>query len=188
MYQKGSLVDADRLRFDFSHLPHVSPDDLVRIQRQVNGWVRQNLNVWDSRLPYTEAIRAGAIALFEEKYGDMVRVMTIGDPAISKELCGGTHVHSTGEIGSFLITGESSIGTGLHRIEAVSGRAAESLVEARLAALEGVAREVDGSLDDVKEKVEKLLAELDGERRKTRALERDVCRRVVDEVGGKPEE
>ena len=188
VYQKGSLVEPERFRFDFSHLSPMTEEQLKEIQRQVNQWIRQNLTAEAKALPYSQAISEGAIALFEEKYGEDVRVLQIGEPAISKELCGGTHVGSTGEIGLFLLTGESSIGVGLHRIEAVTGRKAESLAESRLAALQSIAGEVEGSLDEAPGKVKALVRELEAERKRALSLEREVSRKVADELYGQAEQ
>jgi alanyl-tRNA synthetase len=188
VYQKGSLVEPERLRFDFSHLTPISEDELKTIQRQVNEWIRQDLRVKARKLPYAQAVAEGAIALFEEKYGEEVRMLQIGEPAISKELCGGTHVNSTGQIGIFLISSESSIGTGLHRIEAVTGRKAESLVESRLAALQYVAREIESSLEEVPAKVKALMDELESERKRELSLERELARRIAGEVAEQAEQ
>ncbi|MGQ9545865.1 MAG: alanine--tRNA ligase [Dehalococcoidia bacterium] len=188
VYQKGSLVDADRLRFDFSHLGPITEEQLKKIQRQVNEWIRQDLKAKAKVLPYKEAIAGGAIALFEEKYGEQVRMLEIGKPALSKELCGGTHVGSTGEIGIFLITGASSIGTGLHRIEAVTGRKAESLIESRLTALQSVAKEVEGSLEEVPGKVKALSSELEAERKRLLLLERELSRRIAEDLPGQADQ
>ena len=131
--QRGSLVAPERLRFDFSHLTAMTQEEIKEVQKIVNEKIRQNLRVYDEETAYKKAVAAGAIALFDEKYGDTVRVMKIGEPAVSTELCGGTHVASTGEIGYFHIVSESSIGTGLRRVEAVTGREAEKFIERRLA-------------------------------------------------------
>jgi alanyl-tRNA synthetase len=120
--------------------------------------------------------------LFEEKYGGEVRMLEIGEPAISKELCGGTHVGATGEIGIFLITSESSIGIGLHRIEAVTGRKAESIIESRLTALRSVAEEVEGSLEEAPNKVKTLVSELDAERKRVLSLERELSRKIAEDL------
>jgi alanyl-tRNA synthetase len=186
--QKGSLVEPERFRFDFSHLGQVTEEQLNEIQRQVNEWIRQNLKAEAKVLPYKQAIAEGAIALFEEKYGEEVRMLEIGEPAISKELCGGTHVSSTGEIGIFLITSESSIGTGLHRIEAVTGRKAESLIESRLTALQSIAKEVEGSLDEVPNKVKTLISELETESKRVLSLERELSRRIAEDLPGQAEQ
>jgi len=188
VYQKGSLVEPERFRFDFSHLAPITEEQLNEIQRQVNEWIRQNLKAEAKDIPYNQAIAEGAIALFEEKYGETVRMLEIGEPAISKELCGGTHVRSTGEIGIFLIIGESSIGTGLHRIEAVTGRKAESLIESRLTALQSVAKEVEGSLEEVPNKVKTLVSELEAERKRVLSLERELSRKIAGDVLGQAEQ
>ena len=186
--QKGSLVEPERFRFDFSHLAPLTEKQLNEIQMQVNEWIRQNLTVEAKRLPYKQAIAEGAIALFEEKYGEEVRMLEIGEPAISKELCGGTHVSSTGEIGIFLITGESSIGTGLHRIESVTGRKGESLIESRLSALQDVAKDMEGSLEEVPGKVKALISELEAERKRVLSLERELSRRIAEDLPGQAEQ
>jgi len=188
VYQKGSLVEPERLRFDFSHLASITEEQLKQIQRQVNEWIRQNLKAEAKILSYKQAIAEGAIALFEEKYGEEVRMLEIGEPAISKELCGGTHVRSTGEIGIFLIISEGSIGTGLHRIEAVTGRKAESLIESRLTALQSIAEEVEGSLDEVPSKVKTLISELEAERKRALALERELSRKIAEDLFGQAEQ
>ena len=182
VYQRGSLVEPKRLRFDFSHLASITEEQLSEIQRQVNEKVRQNLPVKTKMVPYNQAIAEGAIALFEEKYGETVRVVEIGEPAISKELCGGTHVKSTGEIGFFLIIGESSIGTGLRRIEAVTGRTAESLVERRLTALQSVAEEVESSLEEVPYKIKNFISELEIQHKRSLSLERELSRKIVESL------
>ncbi|MBA7507210.1 Alanine--tRNA ligase [subsurface metagenome] len=178
--QRGSLVEPSRLRFDFSWRAAITEEQLTQIERRVNERIRQNLWVKAKIVPYKQATAEGAIALFEEKYGEQVRVVEVGEPAISKELCGGTHVKSTGEIGFFLITGESSIGIGLRRIEAVTGSGAESLVEKRLATLQGVAEETGSSPEEVDSKVKALVSELEKERKHSLSLERELSRRIAD--------
>ena len=123
--QKGSLVEAERLRFDFSHPKPVTPDELARIEHQVNEVIRQNSDTSTRLMPTDQAVAAGAEALFGEKYGDEVRVLTMGDDlenpkAYSVELCGGTHVHRLGDIGLFTILSESAVAAGVRRIEALT--------------------------------------------------------------------
>jgi alanyl-tRNA synthetase len=186
--QRGSLVEPERFRFDFSHLAPITEEELERSQRRVNEWIRQNLEVKTKTLPYAEAVAEGAVALFDEKYGEEVRMLTIGEPAISKELCGGTHVKSTGEIGIFLISTASSIGTGLHRIEAITGREAESLIESRLTALEELAKEMEGSVEEVPEKVKALIGELEAERKRGLSLERELSRKIAEDLPNQAEQ
>jgi alanyl-tRNA synthetase len=167
--QRGSLVAPDRLRFDFSHLKALSEKQIAEVNKIVNEKIRQNLTVSaENDVPYQKAIEAGVIALFDEKYGDVVRVLKIGKPLVSAELCGGTHVSATGEIGLFHIISESSIGAGLRRIEAVTGRGAEEYVGQRLS--------------DSQKSAQELEAELDKERKKTLALEKELARKTAESL------
>ena len=186
--QRGSLVAPNRLRFDFSHLIALTGEEIVEVQRIVNDSIRQNLVVHDEEMSYKQAIEEGAIALFDEKYDDVVRVLRIGRPSISVELCGGTHVANTGEIGSFHIISESSIGAGLRRIEVVTGREAEVLIGRRLSDLAEIAEELDVELDNVLDKVHSLSIELKNERRQTLALERELARKVASSLLNQVEE
>lgn len=180
--QRGSLVEPTRFRFDFSHLAPITEEQLGGIQRWVNERIRQDLPVKTGFVSYKQAVAEGTIALFEEKYGERVRVVEIGEPTISKELCGGTHVKSTGEIGVFIITGESSIGTGLRRLEAATGRAAESLVEQRFSILQSVSRETGSLPDEVLSKVKSLARELEIERQRSLSLEKELSRKVMESL------
>jgi alanyl-tRNA synthetase len=136
--QKGSLVAPDRLRFDFAHFERVTPEEQREIERRVNRWVLQNFPAdIQTGVPLAEAKARGAMALFGEKYGETVRVVTFG-PEVSVELCGGTHAGATGEVGLFRIVSEGSVASGVRRIEAVAGEAALEYVEAELAALDAV--------------------------------------------------
>jgi len=180
--QRGSLVAPHRLRFDFSHLKALTAKQIADVNRIVNDKVRRNLPVYDEVVPYKEAIASGAIALFDEKYGDTVRVLKIGRPFISAELCGGTHVAATGEIGLFHIISESGIGAGLRRIEAVTGRGAESYFSERLADLELIARSLGASPEEAKEKVSAVTSELDEERKQRQALERELARKTAESL------
>ncbi len=164
--QRGSLVAAGRLRFDFSHLLAMTQEELDEVQRIVNEKIRQNLPVYDENVPYKQAIEEGAIALFDERYGDVVRVLKIGSPAVSAELCGGTHVAATGEIGLFKILTESSIGGGLRRIEAVTGRGAEETIKQKIDTLEC--------------SLSTMQAELEAERQRVKNLERELARKEAE--------
>jgi len=177
--QKGSLVTADRLRFDFSHLEALTREEIQKVNRVVNDKIRQNLKVESKDTPYREAIEEGAIALFGEKYGDIVRVVKIGEPVVSAELCGGTHVATTGEIGLFHIISEGSIGAGLRRIEAVTGRGTEEYLERRFSNLAKIAESLGASPDNVQDKVSNLVTELEKERRRVLSLERELSKRIA---------
>ena len=135
--QKGSLVAPDRLRFDFSHYEAVSREQLQQIEDQVNDQVRKNIVADTKLMKYDDAVASGAIALFGEKYDDEVRVLKIGEHSV--ELCGGTHVSSTGDIGVFKITSEGGVASGVRRIEAVTGQAALLWIDANQQALDDVA-------------------------------------------------
>ena len=153
--QKGSLVAPDRLRFDFSHTQPVTPQELDAIERLVNAEIRRNSAAEIRHLPYDAAIKSGAMALFGEKYGDEVRVLRFGE--FSTELCGGTHVSRTGDIGFFKITSEGGIASGIRRIEAVTGEGALEAVKAADATLKRVASALRASPAELESKVTQLL-------------------------------
>jgi len=184
--QSGSLVAPDGFRFDFTHLEPVGKERLLEIQHLVNEKIRQNLPVMAQATSYREAVSKGAIALFGEKYGDVVRMVQTGDPPFSIELCGGTHVRSTGEIGILHITSEGSIGSGLRRIEAVTGRGAEKFLEQRLAVVEALAQELQTSPEGVREKVSAAFAELNKERKRAIERERELARKMASPPERKP--
>jgi alanyl-tRNA synthetase len=152
--QKGSLVAPDRLRFDFSHFAPVAADDLQRIEDMVNAEVRGNVPADVREMAYKDAIEFGAMALFGEKYGDQVRVLKMGD--FSTELCGGTHVARTGDIGLFKIVGESGVAAGIRRIEAVTGAGALAHVRTEEQRLSEIAHLLSASGSDVVEKLRQL--------------------------------
>jgi len=180
--QRGSLVAPERLRFDFSHLAAMKPEEIKAVQRIVNEKIRRNLRVYDEETDYKKAINGGAIALFDEKYSDVVRVMKIGEPVVSAELCGGTHVDYTGEIGYFHIISEGSIGAGLRRIEAVTGREAEAYIDQRLSNLEGIARTLESTSAEAPAKITGLVKELDGERKLVLSLERELAKKEAESL------
>ncbi len=170
--QAGSLVAPDRLRFDFTHGRAVSADQLRRIEQGINDWIRADTPVGWRVTGYQEALEDGAMALFGEKYGDSVRTVTTGcgetAPYCSRELCGGTHVGRTGEIGLFRIVQESSSASGIRRIEALTGRGADDWATAQAASLHEVAARLGTPANQVVERVDNLLAEL---KQAQRALE-----------------
>jgi len=153
--QKGSLVDPERLRFDFSHFQPLTADELQRIENRVNQQIRANAAVETRVMPIDQAMEAGAMALFGEKYGDEVRVLSIGD--FSVELCGGTHARRAGDIGLFKIITEAGVASGVRRIEAVTGDAALAYVSETEKNLGDVAGLVKAGRDDATAKVGQLL-------------------------------
>lgn len=165
--QKGSLVDPDKLRFDFSHFEAVTAEQLREIERQVNEQILGNTPVETEVTDMEQAQAKGAMALFGEKYGDTVRVLSMGSDAYSVELCGGTHVARTGDIGLFRITSESGISSGVRRIEAVTGFGALEWVEETEQTLREAAKLVKGSRETLLEKVQQTLD-------RNRQLEKDI--------------
>jgi len=163
--QKGSLVAADRLRFDFSHTQGVLPEELQRVEEIVNREIRRNAPAETRVMALDEAVAAGAMSLFGEKYANDVRVLSLGD--FSMELCGGTHVKRTGDIGLFKIIAESGVAAGVRRIEAVTGQGAYQWVVRTDLVLRDVAGLLRGSREDVDEKVRELVE-------RSRRLEKEV--------------
>jgi len=155
--QKGSLVNDEHLRFDFSHFAKVNDDEIGAVEKMVNEKIRENIPVVIKQMKKDAAVALGAMALFGEKYGDVVRVVII-DPTYSIELCGGTHVGSTGELGFFKIEQETAVAAGVRRIEAVCGKAAESLINDEFNSVRSI-RETLKNPADLKKAIENLLAE-----------------------------
>ena len=171
--QAGSLVAPDRLRFDFSHVEALTAQEIEQVQLMVNERIRQNVGVHKSEDTYSEAIRRGALAFFGDKYDERVRLIEIANGAtFSFEVCGGTHVARTGELGAVYILGESSIGSGMRRIEAVSGRGAELVVRDRFSSQSAVAALLQTSPVEVEDRVRALLDEMGSLRRSNETLER----------------
>ncbi|MGK6352322.1 alanine--tRNA ligase [Parapedobacter sp. DT-150] len=172
--QKGSLVNADYLRFDFSHFAKVSDDELLQIERLVNAKIRENIPLKEERdVPFQQAIDAGVTALFGEKYGDRVRVITFGEQ-FSKELCGGTHVRATGQIGFFKLVAESAVAAGVRRIEAITGSHAAQFVYEQTEVM-GKLRGLLNNPKDVVSAVDRLLEE-------NSALKKEVERATADKA------
>jgi alanyl-tRNA synthetase len=153
--QAGSLVTPERLRFDFSHTGAIPEEKLAAIEAHVNRHIREDAGVSVQESSYEEAIRHGALAFFGDKYGDRVRVVKIGD--FSTELCGGTHVHRSGEIGIFKLPFEGGVAAGVRRVEAFTGEGALDLIRSYEQKLKEIGNLVRGSADDTVEKVKKLL-------------------------------
>jgi alanyl-tRNA synthetase len=162
--QKGQLVDGERMRFDFSHSGPLTPDELERVESEVNAVVLQNIPAETDEMTPEEAIAAGAMALFGEKYGDRVRVLSLGhaldgDGAYSVELCGGTHVARTGDVGLFKITTESGVAAGVRRIEALTGEAARRYLLDQAAVAQGLAQQFKTPISEVTARVDGLIAD-----------------------------
>jgi alanyl-tRNA synthetase len=153
--QAGSLVAPGRLRFDYTHFSPLSDQEIDRVEEMVNSYIRQNLEVRVSFLPYKEALGKGAMALFGEKYGDIVRLVQVGD--VSGELCGGTHTRWSGDIGLFKITSETGVAAGVRRIEALTGEEAWRAVKRVEAELRVIAAAVKAGPGEVGERVQRLI-------------------------------
>jgi len=153
--QKGSLVNKERLRFDFSHFESVKVEELQKIERMVNEQIRHNLSTDSDEMAIDDAKKKGAMALFGEKYGDQVRVVAMGDFSI--ELCGGTHVARSGDIGFFKIVSESGIASGVRRIEAVTGEAAVEWADSQDQQINHLSTMLKGNRDELDAKVQQLL-------------------------------
>ena len=174
--QAGSLVAPDRLRFDFTHSQAVDGQTLSQIEASINNTVLRNLPVAVEYMGQKEAVAAGAMALFGEKYGDVVRTIKIGDPQnpYSFELCGGLHVHETSDIGPFRFVSEGAVAAGVRRVEAVTGRAAYELVTQRMQTLDRLAQRLNAPLSEVENRLEALLAEQKGLQKEVEQLRRQV--------------
>jgi len=171
--QKGSLVDAERLRFDFTHSEPVTRAQLEEIERLVNVQIRANHEVGTRVMPIKEAMAAGAMALFGEKYGDEVRVVGMGE--FSTELCGGTHVRRTGDIGLLKIISEGGVASGVRRIEAVTGEGAFDAVRETEERLTAIAELVRGTRDEAPRKVEQLLGRIKGLEKEIESLRQKLA-------------
>ena len=173
--QAGSLCDTGRLRFDFNHVGAMTYDEQLAVQSLANRKVRENLAVTAQETTYTDAVRDGALAFFGDRYGDVVRVVRMGgsnsddrdheDP-FSFEVCGGTHVHATGEVGTLVVLGESSIGGGMRRIEAMTGRAAEELFVQQSATLEAISRKLQAPVPELEARLDAYMADTETLRRR----------------------
>jgi alanyl-tRNA synthetase len=184
--QKGSLVNEERLRFDFSHFSRMSKEEIMAVEKLVNEKIRENIQAEEHRdIPLDEARQMGAVALFGEKYGERVRVMAF-DPEFSTELCGGTHVQFTGQIGLCKIVSEGAIAAGIRRIEAVTGHAAEAFVNARIEELD----QLKGLLKnprDARLALGQLLQEQEVLRRKIEDFQKGQTRELEEKLASSAE-
>ncbi len=183
--QKGSLVNNEHLRFDFSHFAKMTDEEIIAVERMVNEKIRENVPVVIKSMSKDEAVAMGAMALFGEKYGDTVRVVMM-DPNYSIELCGGTHVGSTGQLGFFKIKSEGAVAAGVRRIEAVSGAAAEELIHTELTQLR-VAREAFKNPKDIGKSIEALQTETASLRKQLEAMEGQQLAAMAAELSAKSE-
>ncbi len=183
--QKGSLVNEEHLRFDFSHFAKMTDEEIGKVEKMVNEKIRENIPVVIKEMPKEEALAMGAMALFGEKYADVVRVVII-DPGYSVELCGGTHVGATGELGIFKIKHETAIAAGVRRVEAVSGEAAEEYMNEQLKQLEVIKEQFKNPKDLVKS-VENVLAENAELKKKLEHLENRMLVGIRNELLKKDE-
>ena len=177
--QAGSLVAPERLRFDFSHVGRLAPDELLQVQSLSNEKVRANLLVSAQETSYADAVRQGALAFFGDRYGDVVRVVRMAedsDEPFSFEVCGGTHVSATGQVGTLLVLGESSIGGGMRRIEALTGRSAEALFVEQSALLDSLSRQLQTPVADLESRLDSYMQETDDLRRRLSGMERSLLR------------
>ena len=185
--QAGSLVTASRLRFDFSHIKAVTPEEMWQVQFLVNEKIRHNAEISRSEDTYSGAIEKGALAFFGDKYGDTVRLVEIANgETFSFEVCGGTHVNQTGEVGAVYILGESSIGAGMRRIEAISGREAERLVWQNMQRDSRIADILQTAPSDIEERVIAISEQISSANNQIQQLERQMsalaATALLDEV------
>jgi alanyl-tRNA synthetase len=184
--QKGSLVNAERTRFDFSHFEPITKQQLHRIEQLVNSEIMANLETRDVEMPIEEAKAAGAMALFGEKYADIVRVVSMGD--FSTELCGGTHVKRSGDIGFFKIVAESGVAAGVRRIEAVTGAGAVAWAEQRENQLDAVADVLKSSRDEIEAKAAQLVERLREQEKLLGQLKTKLASQAGSDLGSQAEE
>jgi alanyl-tRNA synthetase len=188
--QAGSLVAPERLRFDFSHISPLSSQEQLSIQNLANQKIRENLQVSAHETSYAEAVREGALAFFGDRYGDVVRVVEMSegesvqgkDKPFSLEVCGGTHVTATGQVGTLFVLGEASIGGGMRRIEAVTGRAAEQLFVDQAAKLEALSRKLQTPVADLEARLDSFMQDTEELKRRLAALERAALRAEAEEL------
>jgi len=190
--QKGSLVDAEKLRFDFSHFEPVKAEELKQIEQIVNAQIRANSEATENEMKLEAAKASGAMALFGEKYDDVVRVVSMGeqldDKSFSTELCGGVHVNRVGDIGFFKIIAETGIASGVRRIEAVTGERAVNWVEEKDQQLDSLAKLLKSSRDEVNAKVEQLLSKFKSVEKELAQLKGKMASQAGNDLSSQAEE
>lgn len=184
--QAGSLVTPERLRFDFTHFSPMTNEELAEVEKEVNRQIMKNVDLEIEEMPVDDAIKKGAMALFGEKYGDIVRVVNV--PGFSCELCGGSHVPNTSVIGSFRIVGESGTGTGIRRIEAVTGKAAHERAVADAVLLQEAATLLKSKEEDIPAKIEQLLTALKEAEREVAQLSHKLATSSLNDILAAKEE
>ena len=186
--QAGSFVAPERLRFDFSHVSALTRDELLSVQSLANDKVRGDLTVTSHETSYSEAVREGALAFFGDRYGDVVRVVTMApaphsmEDAFSVEVCGGTHVSATGQVGTVVVLGESSIGGGMRRIEAVTGRAAEELFVQQSDHLEAISQKLQTPVADLEARLDSFIQENEDLRKQLEGFQKTSLRSEAEEL------
>ncbi len=183
--QAGSLVAPDHLRFDVTHFQRISPEELEKIETQVNEHIRANLPVTTTNMSYVEARKLGAMAIFEEKYGETVRVVKMGD--YSLELCGGTHLNHTGEAGYFRILSESSAAAGIRRLEAVTGSKADALLRSEKKVQNHLREMLNSDLETLPERVHEILEQRKSLEHEVARLRMKMAQREIVELAGAAE-
>ena len=186
--QAGSFVAPGRLRFDFSHVSALTRDELLSVQSLANDKVRGDLTVTSHETSYSEAVREGALAFFGDRYGDVVRVVTMApaphsmEDAFSVEVCGGTHVSATGQVGTVVVLGESSIGGGMRRIEALTGRAAEELFVQQSDRLEAISQKLQTPVADLEARLDSFIQENEDLRKQLEGFQKTSLRSEAEEL------
>ena len=186
--QAGSLCAPGRLRFDFNHVGPLTPDEQLSVQNLANRRIRDNLAVTSHETTYSDAVRDGALAFFGDRYGDVVRAVRMAgheEPEpFSFEVCGGTHVHATGQVGTLVVLGESSIGGGMRRIEAMTGRAAEELFVQQAATLQAISQKLQAPVHELEARLDAYMADTDTLRRRLADAERSGLRSEAETLLG----
>ena len=175
--QRGSLVEPERLRFDFTSHSALTTSQLVQLDEQINRWIRADFPIHTDIMPQQQALDMGAMALFGEKYEKNVRVVSMGS---SKELCGGTHCASTGQIGPYLTIQQTSVASGIHRIEALTGHAAEIYLRRRSAQVDAISAKLQTQSDQLEKAVEQLVQELASARKQIAQFQRTAMQEIED--------